>query len=124
LAEQAGDRPAAILHYRAALASHAGVGVKRRLARLAPPLPQPASDRGPRGDTRRPSMNGRIQIVGRLPVALHGHGATAGNRLGPPKFAGYGCWQRTGGVSAQHVWLPRRREQKKHPRLAPLRGSY
>jgi hypothetical protein len=37
LAEQAGNIPAAILHYRAALASHAGVGVTRRLAQLASP---------------------------------------------------------------------------------------
>jgi hypothetical protein len=49
LAEQAGDLPAAILHYRAALASHKGVGVTRRLARLASPPTCPASDRGPRG---------------------------------------------------------------------------
>ncbi len=39
LAEQAGHREAAILHYQAALASHAGIGIKRRLARLAPPGP-------------------------------------------------------------------------------------
>ena len=119
LAEQAGDRAAAILHDRAALASHAGVGVTRRLARLAPhgptaarPAPtRPASDRGPRAraqrprgfasaspagpppadstglvaarerscvsehparpHTRRHAMKGRIQIVGRLPVALN-----------------------------------------------------
>jgi HicB family len=100
----AGDRAAAILHDRAALASHAGVGVKRRLAQLAAPPPPPASARGPRScasaspagpppadstglvaarerscvsghparpHTRRPSMNGRIQIVGRLPVELN-----------------------------------------------------
>jgi hypothetical protein len=68
LAEQAGDLPAAILHYRAALASHAGVGVKRRLTRLAPPGPAsaspeatagpaptcPASGRGPRARVPRP----------------------------------------------------------------------
>jgi hypothetical protein len=125
LAEQAGDLPAAVLHYRAALASHAGVGVTRRLAWLAPPGPAatapgaaagpaptgPASGRGPgarardragslaprvparlphistglvarterscvsgppaRPEPRRNSMNGRIQIVGRLPVALN-----------------------------------------------------
>ncbi len=104
LAEQAGDRAAAILHYRAALASHAGVGVKRRLAQLAAPPPPPASARGPRScasaspagpppadltgllvarerscgrepparpHPRRNDMNGRIQIVGRLPVALN-----------------------------------------------------
>src|SRR5712691_3949497 len=35
LAEQAGDMPAAILHYRAALAAHPRVGVRRRLAQLA-----------------------------------------------------------------------------------------
>jgi hypothetical protein len=34
LAEQAGNLPAAILHYRAALASHKGAGVKRQLHRL------------------------------------------------------------------------------------------
>jgi hypothetical protein len=111
LAEEAGDIPAAILHYRAALAAHAGVGVKRRLLRLAPPRPAAAalaptsraSSRRPRGlanpsparrppahstrlwaarerscvsghsarASRRSSMNGRIQIVGRLPVALN-----------------------------------------------------
>jgi HicB family len=109
LAEQAGDRAAAILHYRAALASHAGVGVKRRLAQLASPRPTcPTPGRGPRAPrpygfasasppgppadstglgaaherswvsehlarphTRRHAMTGRIQIVGRLPVALH-----------------------------------------------------
>jgi len=104
LAEQAGNIPAAILHYRAALASHAGVGVTRRLAQLASPptrsarVPQPrgfasASPMGPppadstglvaererssvsehpaRPHTGRNEMNGRIQIVGRLPVALH-----------------------------------------------------
>ena len=58
LAEQAGDLPAARLHYRAALASHAGVGVTRRLARLEAPAteaaagpapPCPASSCGPRG---------------------------------------------------------------------------
>src|SRR6266849_1550086 len=111
LAEQAGDHAAAILHYRAALASHAKVGVTRRLARLeAPPTPPasarapraraspprgfaPASPPGPppadstglvaaterscvRGHFARPhtgkhDVNSRIQIVGRLPVALN-----------------------------------------------------
>jgi hypothetical protein len=129
LAEQRGDLPAARLHYRAALASDARVGVKRCLARLAPPAPtaatapdrpiaapgpaptRPASGGRPRVREQRsrgfatPSpacpppadstrllsaterscvsghparlttwrieMNGRIQIVGRLPVELN-----------------------------------------------------
>jgi HicB family len=110
LAEQAGNIPAAILHYRAALASHAKVGVTRRLARLVPPPTPPASARAPRArvspprgfapasppgppadstglvaaherscvrghparpHTGRHAMTGRIQIVGRLPVALN-----------------------------------------------------
>jgi hypothetical protein len=104
LAEQAGNIPAAILHYRAALASHAGVGVTRRLAQLASPPTRSARAPRPRGvasaspvrpppadstglvtarerscvsepparpHTWRNEMNGRIQIVGRLPVALH-----------------------------------------------------
>ena len=129
LAEQMGDLPAARLHYRAALASYARVGVKRRLARLAPPGPtaatapkRPAAPAGPaptrpasggrprvrahrargfatpspactppadstrlvpaterscvsghpaRPNTWRIEMNGRIQIVGRLPVELN-----------------------------------------------------
>ena len=44
LAEQAGDVPAAILHYRAALAAHAGVGVRRRLSRLAAHWPTTRPD--------------------------------------------------------------------------------
>jgi hypothetical protein len=129
LAELMGDLPAARLHYRAALASYTRVGVKRRLARLAPPGPaaatapdrpavatgptptRPASSGGPRAREQRPrgfatpspactppadstrllpaterscvsghparpntwriEMNGRIQIVGRLPVELN-----------------------------------------------------
>ncbi len=49
LAEQAGDRPGAIRHYRAALATHPRVGVRRRLAQL---IERP-SHRPPR--TGRPS---------------------------------------------------------------------
>jgi len=101
LAEQAGDRVAAILHYRLALASCARVGVTRRLRRLEAHGPRreagtlrirprmagvPASrrfDSTPHANGAvmcqrafRPpphpeaSMNGRIQIVGRLPVEL------------------------------------------------------
>jgi hypothetical protein len=49
LAEEAGDVPAAILHYRAALAAHAGVGVRRQLSRLVAHWPRAvtASDRAP-----------------------------------------------------------------------------
>ena len=111
LAEQAGNIPAAILHYRAARAAHAKVGVTRRLAQLtstptppvsarspraraghprgfasaSPPSPSPADSTGlvaaperscvsghpARPQTRRHAMNARIQIVGRLPVALN-----------------------------------------------------
>lgn len=48
---EAGDRAAAMLHYRAALASYARVGVTRRLARLASPGPaaSTAPRRAPRG---------------------------------------------------------------------------
>jgi hypothetical protein len=105
LAEQAGDRAAAIRAYRLALASFARVGVKRRLAWLAShgPAASTSSQPGPtrvrpriactpashdstrlsaarerscvdghptRPPTRRQTMNGRIQIVGRLPVEL------------------------------------------------------
>jgi len=104
LAEQAGDRAAAIPHARLALASCARVGVTRRLRRLhAAAGREPARQPAPRGfatasractppadstrlwaaterswvgghparpDTRRKTMNGRVQIVGRLPVAL------------------------------------------------------
>jgi hypothetical protein len=100
LAEQAGDRSAAILHYRAALASHAGVGLRRRLRQLEAHGPRgqagptrvrrriactphadstrlsPARERSwvsghpARTNTRRHAMKGRVQIVGRLPVAL------------------------------------------------------
>ena len=34
LADQAGDMPGALLHYRAAFATHRGVGVRRRLTQL------------------------------------------------------------------------------------------
>ncbi len=102
LAEQAGDRAAAILHYRAALAAHQTVGVARRVARLvapaaraaaasrshgvavaSPPGTAPADSTGlvaaperswVHGPLARTSqeddMTARIQIVGRLPVAL------------------------------------------------------
>jgi hypothetical protein len=106
LAEQAGDRAAAIRAYRLALASCSRAGVKRRLAQLVPgglaasPSSRPVATRvrpriaGPsaapdltglvpaterscvrghaaRVHTRRSDMKGRIQIVGRLPVALN-----------------------------------------------------
>jgi hypothetical protein len=47
LAEQAGDMPAAILHYRAALAAHPRVGVRRRLAQLARHWPTPTDGHTP-----------------------------------------------------------------------------
>jgi hypothetical protein len=47
LAEQAGDVPAAILHYRAALAAHPRVGVRRRLAQLARHWPTPTDGHPP-----------------------------------------------------------------------------
>jgi hypothetical protein len=102
LAEQAGDRAAAIVYYRLALASYGRVGVKRRLMRVAAHGPRREAG-APRVRYRlacvhasrtfdstvgghravmcerasRPpphpeaSMNGRIQIVGRLPVELN-----------------------------------------------------
>jgi hypothetical protein len=101
LAEQAGDRAAAIFYYRAALASYTRVGVARRLMRLevheprreagmprvrpriaCPPRPDStglltARERSwvrghpARPYSRRSSMKGRIQIVGRLPLELN-----------------------------------------------------
>src|SRR5712692_5683073 len=102
LAEQAGDRAAAILYYRLALATFARVGVTRRLRRLEAQGPRreagplrirprlagvPASrrfDSTPHANGAvmcqracRPhphleaAMKGRVQIVGRLPVALN-----------------------------------------------------
>ena len=56
LAERAGDIRAAIVHYRAALASQAGVGVTRRLARLVAVEPTAATP--PRGFAN-PSRAGR-----------------------------------------------------------------
>ena len=56
LAEQAGDRPAAIFYYRAALAAYPRVGVTRRLARLEGPGPAgtaPGSARPASGGRRR-----------------------------------------------------------------------
>jgi hypothetical protein len=100
LAEQAGDRAAAICYYRLALASCARVGVVRRLRQLEAheprreagmprvrhriactrvndltglvPVPERSCVRGhpARIHTRRPDMTGRVQIVGRLPVVL------------------------------------------------------
>jgi hypothetical protein len=104
LAEEAGDRAAAIRAYRLALASYPRVGVKRRLAQLVAPEPvtspaeaqsrrvrrriaclRAAADstglaaaterscvrgRHARPHPRRQTMQKRIQIVGRLPVAL------------------------------------------------------
>jgi hypothetical protein len=101
LAEQAGDRAAAICYYRLAIASFARVGVARRVRRLeahgprreaGPPRVRPHIACSPRPDStglltarerswvrghparpysRRSSMNGRIQIVGRLPLDLN-----------------------------------------------------
>jgi len=104
LAEQAGDRAAALFYYRAALASFARVGVARRLRQLEAyeprratgiPRVRPGSASPPAGHdstrllavperswvsghaarphTRSTSMNSRVQIVGRLPVALNRH---------------------------------------------------
>jgi hypothetical protein len=80
LAEQAGDRAAAILHYRLALASFARVGVTRRLRRLeahghaatppdapsvrpAAPAPRPASSRGPRREAGTSRVRHRIACM-------------------------------------------------------------
>jgi hypothetical protein len=47
LAEQAGDMPAAILHYRAALAAQPGIGVRRRLAVLTTRWSTETNDHAP-----------------------------------------------------------------------------
>src|SRR5207247_8182771 len=50
LAEQTGDMPAAMQHYRAALAAHTRVGVRRRLAQLMRHWSQPATGEAPMRD--------------------------------------------------------------------------
>jgi hypothetical protein len=111
LAEQAGDIPAAILHYRAALAAHPRVGVRRRLAQLArqwstptdgdtpdrertaadDPSPAPRRTRATRGDgieeqtMMTKKLKGKIQLVCRIDPALNQkvrtHAARAGQTL-------------------------------------------
>ena len=63
LAEQAGDLPAAILHYRAALASQASVGVKRRLALLARHWPTATAGPDAAPVTSGPDRVGRSDVA-------------------------------------------------------------
>src|SRR5713226_4818962 len=62
-------------------------------------------------------------LIMTLRIPIRSDRPTAGNRLGHPRFAGYGCWQRTGGVSAQHVWQPRYRENVWQPRYRERRDT-
>ena len=75
LAAQAGDIPAAILHYRAALAAHAGVGVRRRLAELEPSqstIATRATRRVARGiPSRSTSLTGTVQLACRIDRRFH-----------------------------------------------------
>ena len=61
-AEHAGDIPAALLHYRAALAAHAGVGVRRRLARLV------AYERSIQTRSSQTARDGAIASLARPPA--------------------------------------------------------
>ena len=104
LAEQAGDLPAALLHYRAALASHAGVGVQRRLALLtrhwptaatartaAAPVPSGPDRTGRRSGGRSPAearrkpaatQKARAQIVAQIDAEVAARLRAACERLG------------------------------------------
>ena len=85
LAEQAGDRAGAILHYRAALAAHARVGVRRRLAALegATSVARLRTHRACL--TKAIPFEGSSQLACRIDPALHAraraHAARAGQTL-------------------------------------------
>ncbi len=91
-AEHAGDRRGAILHYRAALALHRRVGVRRRLAQLetretacehAPPMRPVVSPRAARPcpRPRAPCPTGSVQLA-RINRALHARVRAQATRTG------------------------------------------
>lgn len=81
-AERAGDWRGAILHYRAALAMHPGVGVRRRLAQLEAQETACEDARpGPR-PVRAPRPTGSVQLACRINRALHAQVRAQATRTG------------------------------------------
>src|SRR5947208_6923064 len=93
-AEQAGDRRGAILHYRAALATHRRVGVRRRLRQLEARETGPEAPRsvrpavlsqarrpGPRLP-RTPRTTASVQLACRIDRALHARLRAQATRTG------------------------------------------